>query len=231
MKKMAVIVLAFAVLAASSTAFAQSCNYSLNDSSKWDDMSWWGNTPGTEKPVKDRTRSGYWWWPKDPGDTELWGNRGVVYSTAYGAAPVEPPRDDRGVRIPVPADKPEPPPVVEVQRKIPVYGDFLFNFDKFDLSEQGQKVTNRVVRDMKKYTKDKLVIVGHTCNVGSDDYNLDLGKRRAQAVKGYMVEKGVAGNRISAVSKGETEPAVPNDTPSNRKLNRRVVFNLKLGKE
>jgi OOP family OmpA-OmpF porin len=70
----------------------------------------------------------------------------------------------------------------------------------------------------------KISITGHTDNVGSDAFNLELSKRRANAVKNYLVSKMVADALITTDGKGETMPLVANDTPENRAKNRRVVF-------
>ena len=184
------------------------------------DMSWWGNTGATPEPYKDAVRSGYWWWPTEPqsnaNDSELWGNRGIVYGMWVKPEP------EKVVETP----KPDPPKAVRVK---PVLNEVLFDFDKSVLKAEGKAATDKVVAEMKKYGKDTLVIEGHTCNVGEDAYNMGLGQRRADAVQKYMLEQGIAASRVSTKSYGETQPAVANDTPANRKLNRRAVFKLTMG--
>lgn len=195
----------------------------------WDDMSWWGNTGATPEPVADSNmgccatgRSGYWWWPKEPAsnvdDSELWGNRGIVYH--HWEKPVE-----KEV-VPPP---PPPPPPPDPKREKPVLNNVLFDFDKAVLKPEGKAEVDKLVAEMKKFPKDTVVIEGHTCNVGPAEYNMGLGQRRADAVKAYMVESGIDAARVETVSYGLTKPAVPNDTPANRKLNRRAVFNITLG--
>ncbi len=172
----------------------------------WDDMSWWGNTGATPEPVADsQGRSGYWWWPKEAAsnnnDSELWGNRGIVYSQWQKPAPPAPP-------APTP-----PPPAPPVQKRTaPVFNHVLFDFDKAILKPEGKAVVDEVIAYMKK-----------------DEYNMGLGQRRADAVKKYMVENGIDAGRITTISYGESRPAVPNDTPANRKLNRRAVFVITIG--
>lgn len=185
------------------------------------DLSWWGQSGATPAPVKDESRSGYWWWPTEPtanaDDSELWGNRGVVYSM-YTEPTVTPP-------------PPPPPPnkvVTEPTRTTPVFAHVLFDFDKSVLKPEGKAEVDKVTAELKAHPKDSLEIEGHTCNVGEEAYNQGLGERRAKAVMGYLVESGIEAGRLSAVSYGETKPAVPNDTPANRKLNRRAQFNYKL---
>ncbi len=191
----------------------------------WDDMSWWGNTGATPDPVADsKGRSGYWWWPKEPasnaGDTELWGNRGIVYH--LWEKPAEEPAP--------PAAPPAKP--VAAKRTVIQMNNVLFDFDSAVLKPEGKKEVNRLVAEMKKYPKDTVTVVGHTCNVGTEAYNMALGQRRSDSVKAYMVANGIAASRITAISKGESEPAVPNmgKNSENNKKNRRAEFTIVMGK-
>ena len=187
----------------------------------WDDMSWWGNTGATPEPQADsKGRSGYWWWPKVPAsnvdDSELWGNRGIVYHAW------EKPVDE----APPPPPPPPPPPV---ERTAIVLNHVLFDFDKAVLKPEGKAEVDKLIAEMKKHPGDTVVIEGHTCSIGSADYNMGLGQRRADAVRTYIVENGIDAGRVETVSYGLTRPAVPNDTPANRKLNRRAEFKITLG--
>jgi len=216
MRKVFVCALLVALVTIGGSAFAQG--------KVWDDLSWWGKSGATPAPFKDigptncnRPDPGYWWWPTEPksnkDDTDLWGNRGVVYAL-YEPAPPKPPV----VKPPPPA-----PPAAPARTK-PVYSKVLFDFDKAVLKPEGKAEVDKVVADLKKYGKDTIVVEGHTCDIGDEKYNMGLGQRRADAVKKYLVEQGIAEGRIAAKSLGETQPAVPNDGPENRKLNRRVMF-------
>jgi outer membrane protein OmpA-like peptidoglycan-associated protein len=211
MKKLIVLALATAIVVGAGPAFA---------AEMWDDMSWWGNTGATPEPVQDPARSGYWWWPTVPAsnadDSELWGNRGIVYHhwTKPEPAVVEPPV------------APQEP--VAVIRETPVLNNVLFEFDSSVLSAEGQAEVNKLVSYMNEFPQDSVVLVGHTCNIGTDAYNMGLGQRRADSVKTYMVQQGIADARITTVSRGESEPAVPNDGPANRRLNRRAVFQVNI---
>ena len=69
-----------------------------------------------------------------------------------------------------------------------------------------------------------LEIEGHTCNIGTTEYNLGLGERRAQAVRDYLVQRGIAPARLSTVTYGEERPARDNSQESTRRLNRRAVL-------
>ena len=69
---------------------------------------------------------------------------------------------------------------------------------------------------------NSIVAIGHTDSVGSDKYNQKLSERRAQAVKDYMVSKGVAADRIQIKGEGESQPIADNKTKEGRAKNRRV---------
>lgn len=188
----------------------------------WDDMSWWGNT-ATPEPVKDsKGRSGYWWWPQDPNpggsDTELWGNRGIVYNMWTPPAPPEP----------EPPKEPDPV-VTKVERQKPVFNNVLFDFDKSVIKPEGAAIIDEVVAELKKFPGDTVRLEGNCCNIGTEEYNMGLGQRRADSVKNHMVQAGIDAGRIQAISNGESKPSVPNDTPANRALNRNVMFDFTLG--
>ena len=80
---------------------------------------------------------------------------------------------------------------------------------------------------MNKNTSSNLYLEGHTDNQGSSTDNLDLSKRRAQAVKTYLVNKGVSADRIQTAGFGDTKPKASNDTATGRTKNRRVEMTIK----
>jgi OOP family OmpA-OmpF porin len=75
-------------------------------------------------------------------------------------------------------------------------------------------------------TVEIAIVVGHTDSVGTDTYNLKLGMRRAEAVKKYLVSRGVEAGRIYTDTKGEREPVATNKTAEGRSENRRVVVEV-----
>jgi outer membrane protein OmpA-like peptidoglycan-associated protein len=79
---------------------------------------------------------------------------------------------------------------------------------------------------LQKFPTVDAMIEGHTDNVGDDKSNLDLSQKRADAVKAYIIGKGVEGFRITATGYGETQPIASNDTPEGRQQNRRVEVKL-----
>jgi outer membrane protein OmpA-like peptidoglycan-associated protein len=68
----------------------------------------------------------------------------------------------------------------------------------------------------------RIEISGHTDNVGKAESNKDLSRRRAEACKKYLVDKGIAANRIETIGVGSDQPIAPNDTPDGRQRNRRI---------
>ncbi|GHV68711.1 hypothetical protein FACS1894199_16380 [Bacteroidia bacterium] len=83
---------------------------------------------------------------------------------------------------------------------------------------------NRKARQMEKYPDMKIIIEGHTCNLGVTETNLVIGQMRADVAKNYLVNQGIAPERIKTVSKAETEPLLPNTSEDNRRKNRRIEF-------
>lgn len=81
-----------------------------------------------------------------------------------------------------------------------------------------------LLRMMKSSPTMRVEIGGHTDNSGPDDYNLDLSKRRANAVRDMLIKGGADGSRITAVGYGKAKPIAPNDSRQGRSLNRRTEF-------
>lgn len=177
--------------------------------------------PGLATPHADsKGRAGTWWWPRTSGD-DAKGNQGRIFS-----------RRDATPEVKAEMEPPPPPPpgnVIVCGPRGPIYNILLFETDGMSLKPEGKAECDKLARELLKFTGDTLVLVGHTDDTGSAEYNLKLGERRAQAAKDYLVSQGVAPERIGIRSMGETQPAVPNDSPPNRALNRRVVFEIKLG--
>jgi hypothetical protein len=85
---------------------------------------------------------------------------------------------------------------------------------------------NRVVDSLKAHPHMKIEIAGHTDNSGDDMANLHLSQRRADAVKGYLIQKGIQEGRVLAKGYGETDPISSNDTPEGRSFNRRTEVRI-----
>jgi outer membrane protein OmpA-like peptidoglycan-associated protein len=81
---------------------------------------------------------------------------------------------------------------------------------------------DRKAEILKRYPDINIQLEGHACDIGSNAVNMQLGQRRADTAKDYLVGKGIAANRIITASKGKTEPIAPNTNEENRRKNRRV---------
>jgi outer membrane protein OmpA-like peptidoglycan-associated protein len=100
-----------------------------------------------------------------------------------------------------------------------------FPFNKHELSADARNELDQFVDKLKSDDKNVyLEIQGHTDSTGSSDYNARLGEERAEAVRLYLNQKGVALNRMATISYGETQPVDSNKTREGRAKNRRVVI-------
>ena len=123
---------------------------------------------------------------------------------------------------PVPAVKPPPTPPKPVLEKVSLKGDTLFDFDKTVVKPEGKQVLDRLVDQARDLQLEVIVAVGHTDWEGTDAYNQRLSERRADAVKAYLVSKGIAANKVYTEGKGEKLPVADNKTADGRAKNRRV---------
>lgn len=104
-----------------------------------------------------------------------------------------------------------------------VYDNLQFETGKAIIKDFSKPYLDELANVLIK-TEWVLVVTGHTDNVGSEADNLILSKKRADAVKNYLVSKGIEQNRIETIGKGESEPLVSNETAQGREKNRRVEF-------
>ncbi|GAB4395710.1 MAG: hypothetical protein OHK0053_05810 [Microscillaceae bacterium] len=102
----------------------------------------------------------------------------------------------------------------------------LFNFDASSLRPDAQESVNNLYQFLTDNPQVRIELGGHTCNIGSLAYNQALSERRAKAVSNFLIERGIDANRIEVKGYSFSEPAVPNDTPANRALNRRTEFKI-----
>ena len=107
-------------------------------------------------------------------------------------------------------------------------GPVYFDFDKYVLKAEGQAELDKLVSTLNASKKYEVVVNGHTCNIGSDNYNQELSEKRAQEVVKYLTSKGINNAYVGAKGYGETQPAQPNTSIDNRKLNRRAEFDVKV---
>ena len=125
---------------------------------------------------------------------------------------------------PAPAAKPAPAPAPApvAAQKVTYAADAFFDFDKSVLKPEGRAKLDDLVGKIKDINLEVIIAVGHTDSVGSDAYNQRLSVRRAEAVKAYLVSKGIERNGIYTEGKGEKQPIADNRTAEGRAKNRRV---------
>lgn len=104
---------------------------------------------------------------------------------------------------------------------------FAFDVSDFNSNDLTEKYFDESRAYLKQDTQANLIIIGHTDAIGSHEYNQTLGFRRAQNIQHYLQDKGINGDKIKILSKGETEPAESNRTDNGRANNRRTVLTFK----
>ena len=100
--------------------------------------------------------------------------------------------------------------------------DTLFDFDRYEIRPEYYPVINEAVVVLQNNPSMKIEVQGHTCNMGTAEYNRILSENRAGSVMNYLVWKGIEEKRLSAVGYGLTRPKTSNETEAARALNRRV---------
>jgi OOP family OmpA-OmpF porin len=169
------------------------------------------------------------------GTNELcWRDSNWTPATAYpgcdGAAlpppPPPPPAPAPKAAPPAPPPPPPPAPAAPVSEKVTYAADAFFDFDKSVLKPEGKAKLDDLVGKMAGMNLEVIIAVGHTDSIGTDEYNQKLSVRRSNAVKDYLVSKGVEKNRIYTEGKGEKEPIASNKTAEGRAKNRRVEIEM-----
>ena len=123
-------------------------------------------------------------------------------------------KDDDGC----PDEVPQPP------KKVFVLEGVNFESGKSTITQDSYVSLMKVVDIMETFPESTFDIVGHTDNIGSKDKNMTLSADRANAVKNFLVEKGIAESRMTTQGLGDTKPVASNKTPEGRAQNRRIEF-------
>ncbi|PHM21242.1 MAG: hypothetical protein CK604_02285 [Curvibacter sp. PD_MW3] len=110
--------------------------------------------------------------------------------------------------------------------KVTYAADAFFDFDKAVLKPEGKAKLDDLAQKVKGINLEVIIAVGHTDAVGTDAYNQKLSIRRSEAVKAYLVSKGIEKNRIYTEGKGEKQPVADNKTKEGRAKNRRVEIEV-----
>lgn len=150
--------------------------------------------------------------------------RDVCFPPAPKPAAAPPPPPAAPAPVPVaPTPAPAPKPVTE---KVTFAADVFFDFDKAVLKPEGKARLDELVTKLGGTTLEVIIAIGHTDSVGGDTYNQALSVRRAEAVKAYLVSKGIEPNRIYTEGKGKTQPIASNATDAGRAKNRRTEIEI-----
>ena len=139
------------------------------------------------------------------------------------AAPAPAPAPAAAPPAPAPAPKPAVKPVTE---KVTMAAETNFDFDKAVLKPEGKARLDDLVGKLKAVNLEVIIAIGHTDSIGTKAYNQKLSVRRANAVKAYLVSKGIEANRIYTEGKGKTQPIADNKTKEGRAKNRRVEIEV-----
>jgi OmpA-OmpF porin, OOP family len=127
--------------------------------------------------------------------------------------------------IAAPAPAPAPAPAT-VATKVTYAADAFFDFNKSVVKPEGKAKLDDLIGKIKDINLEVIIAVGHTDAVGSDAYNQKLSVKRSEAVKAYLVSKGIEKNRVYTEGKGEKQPVADNKTAEGRAKNRRVEIEV-----
>jgi OOP family OmpA-OmpF porin len=209
MKKLNRVAIAIAAAALATVAGAQEINnwksnsgevWKNNSGECWRNNSW---TPATAAPGCD----------------------GAIAPAPAAPAPAPAPM---AKPAPAPAAAPvaKPAPAPAVASKVTYAADAFFDFDKAVLKPEGKAKLDDLVGKVKGINLEVIIAVGHTDSVGTDAYNQKLSVSRSEAVKAYLVSKGIEKSRVYTEGKGEKQPVADNKTAEGRSKNRRVEIEV-----
>jgi outer membrane protein OmpA-like peptidoglycan-associated protein len=118
--------------------------------------------------------------------------------------------------------------VVRPPKKVYSFEDVHFDFDRYTLRPEALRLLDEAVQALQENPELRIEIEGHTCSIGTAEYNLALGDRRATAARDYLTSRGVSASRLNAISYGEERPKHDNAREETRRLNRRAALVVKV---
>jgi|UniRef100_A0A7V3VTS1 peptidoglycan-associated lipoprotein len=125
--------------------------------------------------------------------------------------PVEPaPEETTTVVVPKETTVVETRPQLVLER-------IFFDFDKSDIRQDAAEILKKNAEMLKIYPEVKVLIEGHTCEIGTAEYNMALGERRAKSARDYLIMLGISPDRLSTISYGEERPLDPKVLWKNRR--------------
>jgi outer membrane protein OmpA-like peptidoglycan-associated protein len=104
------------------------------------------------------------------------------------------------------------------------FEDVHFDFDRYSLRPEATRALDEAIATLQANADLNIEVEGHTCNIGTAEYNLALGERRSTAVRDYLTSRGIGANRLRTVSYGEERPKHDNNREETRRLNRRAAL-------
>ena len=139
------------------------------------------------------------------------------------------------VTVTCPTDNKTATDTVNIQVTAPparqyTFEDVHFDFDRYSLRPEATRKLDEAVAAMQKDPTVRIEIEGHTCNIGTAEYNLALGDRRAGSVRDYLTSRGITADRMTTKSFGEERPKHDNAREETRRLNRRAALVVRVVK-
>ena len=221
MKKLNKVALVFAAAVLATAAGAQTRVTAADGGNRIDN---WVNGSG-EYVWKNGTNELCWrdaFWTPATAAVGCDGALVVAAPAAAAPAPSAMPAPAAPPAAAAPAPAAQPPAAT----KVTYAADAFFDFDKSVLKPEGKAKLDDLVGKVKGINLEVIIAVGHTDSVGTDAYNQRLSVRRAEAVKAYLVSKGIEKNRVYTEGKGEKQPVADNKTSDGRAKNRRVEIEV-----
>jgi len=205
MKKLNQVAMFIAVASVAGSAFATGSTISSDN---------WRNSHGNliwKNGTNELCWRNNYWTPA----TAAPGCDGALVPVVNPTTPVKPPPDK--------PTTPQQPPDIQ---KVTYAADAFFDFDKSVLKPEGRAALDELAQKIQGINLEVIVATGHTDSIGSVPYNQRLSVRRAEAVKAYLVSKGIDKGRIYTEGKGKSQPVASNKTAAGRAKNRRVEIEV-----